>query len=92
MARGVRGRGGMHVRGMHGGGHAWQERRPLERAICILMECCFRQGSFRCCTLFANKLLLALENIGLKIYERFPMTLTIKRAMIYLRTTTIDGF
>ena len=26
-------------RGMHGRGHAWQERRPLKRAVCILLEC-----------------------------------------------------
>ena len=81
--------------GVHGRGHAWQERWPLQRAVCILIECilvCSRQGSFKCCRLFANKLLLALGNIGLKIYGCFPMTFTINRAMIYHRTTTIEGF
>ena len=37
--------GGMHSeeamcgRGMHGRGHAWQERRPLQRTLRILLEC-----------------------------------------------------
>ena len=43
--------GGMHDRGMHGrghawqgrvcmaGGHAWQERQPLQRTVRILLEC-----------------------------------------------------
>ena len=46
MVRGVHGMGGicgrgMHSRGMHGwgGGRAWQERRPLQRTVCILLEC-----------------------------------------------------
>ena len=25
--------------GVHGRGRAWQERRPLQRAVCILLEC-----------------------------------------------------
>ena len=37
------GEGGMHGRGGGGewqGGHdAWQERRPLQRTVCILLEC-----------------------------------------------------
>ena len=38
----MRGEGGMYGRGsMHGrrgGGRAWQERRPLQRAVRILLE------------------------------------------------------
>ena len=46
MVRGVHGMGGICGRGMHsrghawlGGGRAWQERRPLQRTVCILLEC-----------------------------------------------------
>ena len=32
--------GGMHGKdGMCGRGHAWQERWPLQQAVCILLEC-----------------------------------------------------
>ena len=34
---GVCGRG--HVWQWGRGGHAWQERRPLQRTVCILLEC-----------------------------------------------------
>ena len=34
---GVHGKGGASVRGK--GRHAWQERRPLQRTIRILLEC-----------------------------------------------------
>ena len=30
--------GGMHGEGMHGRGHAWQERWQRQRAVCILLE------------------------------------------------------
>ena len=33
-------RGGVRGRGVcMAGGHEWQERRPLKRAVCILLEC-----------------------------------------------------
>ena len=34
VAGGVCGRGGMHGRG-----RVWQERRPLQQTVCILLEC-----------------------------------------------------
>ena len=34
----MHGGGVMHGEGMHGRGHAWQERWPLQRAVCILLE------------------------------------------------------
>ena len=45
---GMCGEGGMHGReGMHGGGwgcvygrgYVWQETRPLQQVVCILLEC-----------------------------------------------------
>ena len=40
MARGVHGGGVYMVGGIHSwGGGAWQERRPLKRAVRILLEC-----------------------------------------------------
>ena len=34
------GRGDVHGRGVHGGGGcAWQERRPLQQTLRILLEC-----------------------------------------------------
>ena len=42
MVKGVCGKGGACVArgGMHGElGHVWQERRPLQRTVCILLEC-----------------------------------------------------
>ena len=40
MAVGHVWQGGVHGRGMcMAGGHAWQERRPLQRTVCILLEC-----------------------------------------------------
>ena len=38
----MRGRGVMHGRRRvwrGGGKNAWQERRPLQRAVCIILEC-----------------------------------------------------
>ena len=59
MARGIDGKGGMHGRGeLHAqgtcvagegacvGGHAWQERRSLQQAVCILLECILVTGNF----------------------------------------------
>ena len=31
--------GGMHGGGVHGRGSTWQERRPLQRTVRILLEC-----------------------------------------------------
>ena len=41
MAGGVRGMGGVHGGGMcdAGGRRAWQEKRPLQRAVRILLQC-----------------------------------------------------
>ena len=49
------GGGGMHGRGHAWQGGAWQERRPLQRAVCILLQCilvlrvnkasCFRKNN-----------------------------------------------
>ena len=39
MAGGHVWQGGVHGRGVHGRGHAWQERQPLQRVVCILLEC-----------------------------------------------------
>ena len=30
---------GVHARGMHSRGHAWQERWPLQQMVRILLEC-----------------------------------------------------
>ena len=93
--QGGKGWGGGLAGGAHERGHAWQERCPLQRAVCILIECifvCSRQGSFKCCRLFANKLLLALENIGLKIHECFPMTLTITGRARLIRSQSSARF
>ena len=39
MSRGMCGRGACMAGGMHGRGHAWQEGRPLQRTVRILLEC-----------------------------------------------------
>ena len=39
VARGAYTVGGVHGGGMHGVGHAWQERRPLQWTVRILSEC-----------------------------------------------------
>ena len=50
VAGGMHGKGGMHgggifgrgacmVGGVHGRGSTWQERRPLQRTVRILLEC-----------------------------------------------------
>ena len=47
--------GGMHGRGMHGGGnvwqggHTWQEKRQLQRAVRILLKCIFVEFTFSRC-------------------------------------------
>ena len=46
MVRGHAWQGG-HGGGMLGrGGHAWQERRPLQRAVRILLECILVPSNF----------------------------------------------
>ena len=39
LVGGVHGSGMCMVGGMCGGGHAWQEIQPLQRTVCILLEC-----------------------------------------------------
>ena len=39
-------RGGVGVHGEGGGGHVWQERRPLQRTVRILLQCILVFGWF----------------------------------------------
>ena len=41
MAGGMCGRGVCMAGGVHGRGHVWQEKRPLQWAVCVLLECIF---------------------------------------------------
>ena len=49
--------GGMHGRGVHGRGHAWQERRPLQQTIHILLECILVFFQFMLLKFFSSFLL-----------------------------------
>ena len=48
MTGGMYGRGACMAGGMHGGGAggAWQERRPLQRPVHIILECILVISSF----------------------------------------------
>ena len=55
MAKDMRGEGGQAWwGGMHGGGHAWQERRPLPRTVRILLECILVLNAFNSHLHFKN--------------------------------------